>query len=264
MRAVAAILLAILLAVPSFGQMVGQTRDATDIEIAAGAGVVTSVYKFGENLDVDTAADEDVWDGGGDYGGFLTAWDSLSVVSSSDVDSAGNAGALTVVVLGLDSLKAFQADTLSMDGTNAVQSAKAWFGTYRAYVATSGDSLRNIGDLTFTALGASAVTSKITADRGQTRQLTFTVPTNTTAFLTSFFGNLRKSTPSGTLVDLNIHIQDGGTGSWRQIGTYPANVYIPFEQYIVVPAESNIKVRAGATNNNSDVSAFLSMLLEAG
>ena len=80
---------------------------------------ILAVNKFGRNTDVDSAAAEDVWDGGGIWVA-PTAARVHNLVSADAADDAAGTGAQTVLVTGLDGTWTETSETVTMDGITPV------------------------------------------------------------------------------------------------------------------------------------------------
>ena len=134
-----------------------------------------NVHKFGQNLDVDTAAAEDVWEVGGDCV-WPTSATTTTIVSASTDDATGGTGARTVQVQGLDEDYKTLTVTASMSGTNVVTLDTDFIRVFRAFVVTAGSGETNAGNIQIKH--GSTVLAQVTADTGQTLMACYTVPAN--------------------------------------------------------------------------------------
>lgn len=156
------------------------------IEVAKGNVAGHSlVHKFGRNPVVDTGTvPEDIWATGG-----LMNWPtSAAVVSviSNDADDDGNptsnTGAQTLTIEGLDASFDELAETITLNGTNAVTTSGSFIRVNRAFVATAGTYHgTNEGTLIGTIDAATQFT--IGPSLGQTQIGRYTVPNGKTAYL---------------------------------------------------------------------------------
>jgi hypothetical protein len=188
-----------------------------DQDTAIASGVVSGVSivnKFGKNSDVDIAAPEDVWSGGGLYP-FQTSAQALEIVSDSIEDDSTGTGAFTVEVQGLDSNYNLQNESVDMDGTTAVDLAYTYIRVFRAKVLTSGTNDTNVGNITVRVDGAGATQAVIDAGAGQTLMAIYTIPAGKTGFIQHVYSSIVRFTagqqPSA---DLSLFIRPFG-GSWN-------------------------------------------------
>jgi hypothetical protein len=160
-------------------------RRATDfsLEIARGnIEGVSSVAKFGENLDIDTGAAEDIWDFGGLYTFSTSA--VITTLSSSD-----NGDTQTIRVYGLDTNRAEVVQDVTLSGF-----AQATLGTalirVNRMVNTSSTDIAGIVYCYETGTASSGVPDDLADVRAiidgannQTLMAIYTVPAGKTAYL---------------------------------------------------------------------------------
>lgn len=133
------------------------------------------VTASGNNADVDTGAQEDVWTGGGMYP-WLTAATNLELVSTSASDAAAGVGARTVTITGLNIDYNEITATVTLNGLTAVPVGTAFFRINSVVVASAGTTKTNVGDVTLRDLGAGTTRAVISAGFGVNRQSQYTVP----------------------------------------------------------------------------------------
>lgn len=142
--------------------------------------------KFGYIPDIDAAdANEEVWDGTGAYGGYLSAATSMTISSGStdDVATTGT-GAWTVTVYGLTvsgSNWVETKETVSLNGQTGVALTNDYIRIYRAFVKTAGTGNVNagaiyIGSGTITTGVPANVYGQIRAGKGQTNMAIWALP----------------------------------------------------------------------------------------
>lgn len=90
------------------------------------------------------------------YGSVAAAAAKLDVTSSSALDTALGTGAQKIVVLGLDASYKFQAETITLNGTTRVQSAKSFLRVFCAEVLVAGTGFVNAGTIYVIKTGSSA------------------------------------------------------------------------------------------------------------
>ena len=138
----------------------------------------TFVHKFGYNADIDIATDpETVWTHGGLY-----PWSALDGAAQTlYVKSSSASDTMPVTFYGHDNDGLEISDTVTLTGTTAVASTKAFKRIYRAF---AGGSTENVGEITWhTVSGSGTVVCAIAAGEGQTLLALYSVPSNKTGYL---------------------------------------------------------------------------------
>lgn len=204
MKRTAAIILLCLFATAAHGQ-VGIERDLSGnqinsefyLEMAKGdVKGHTVISKFGEADAIGTT-----WTIITDSKTYPTPTSpvSLEILSSSDVDSTGNAGAQQVLVQGIGADWREQTETVSLQGTQSVDLSSTWLRVYRMYVVNtntyaSTSASSHAGTITLRADGGGTTWGKLTKDGvfgyGQSLIGAYTVPKGKTAFLTSYTADI--------------------------------------------------------------------------
>lgn len=211
---------------------------------------MSAVNKFGYNSAVGTSAFETIWDGNNVY----TYIASASVASAASDAAASADDNATVTVYGLDANYNEVQETLTVGGSaGSVQ----FYRIFRAILVTHPTGDTNVGDITITCDSKSAAI--IQAERGQTLMAIYTVPAKKRAYLVQV--------DAGASKDLEHEIQlivkhNGGVWNTKayftQRGGFNA---LKFEIPIVIPAESDIEIRAQGSATAA-VSAGFELLLE--
>ena len=148
-----------------------------------------AVRRFGFNSDVGTSY-ETV-----SYIGALMHYPAAALtlrVRSNDVDDDGDpadTGARTLWLQGLDANYAIQNETITMDGTTAVATSKAYIRLLKMKVVTAGTSLANEGTITcydntntFPIMAISPLTN-------ESHSASYTVPAGQTFYMTYWYGS---------------------------------------------------------------------------
>lgn len=175
----------------------GAHNKGMDFYTAVGLGMMSPdirrVTALGNNPDVDTGSvPEDIWSGGGLYP-FMTAATSLELVSSSASDASAGTGARTILVSGLDINYVEQSDTVTLNGTTAVDLPRQYFRINQIMVLTAGSTESNVGTITLRDDGGGTTRGLIMPANGISRQAVYTVPANHTLSVHSLFASLNRS-----------------------------------------------------------------------
>jgi hypothetical protein len=150
---------------------------------------ITIVHKFGKNAAVGTSYTPITISG---FYRTPTALTSLEIVSSSADDAAAGTGARTVYIQGIGTGWAEVSETVTLNGTTAVDLANQYFRIYRAYVVTSGtyatsSAGSHAGDITIRVDGGGDTWATINGSssfpKAQTEIGVYTVPAGYTAYV---------------------------------------------------------------------------------
>ena len=147
---------------------------------------LTSLVKFGRNAAVG-ATEEDIWEAGGSYTGFLTAASAVRIRSGGNAaDDASGAGARSIEVEGLDQDWNVATETISTAGASASTATTTTFiRVYRVCVIDVGTYTgANTGTISVETTGG-VLMATIEAGLGQTQQAIYTVPAGKTAYVVS-------------------------------------------------------------------------------
>lgn len=148
------------------------------IEVSKGnIGGHSLIRKWGENQDVDTAAEEDVWSSGGTRT-WLTVGSTLEAISTSAADTAAGLNAQQITIEGIETTTwAPISETVEMNGVAATAAtSQSFIRVNRVFVTRSGTyHIRNAGTITVRLSGAGAFQAEIATAVGQTQQSHFSV-----------------------------------------------------------------------------------------
>ena len=250
----------------------GLTFDSDDTTIdfnASGAtqnykiteGTITGYgndHKFGVVNSTASANYSTIWTPADTLATILYPWGTsagtLSVISSAAADAAGQAGAVTMRVEGLDnSYNEITADfTITGTGETA-ESSNSFLVVNRAYVLTGAT---NVGKIQIK--NGSVVMGEISAGKGQTLQAAYTVPAGKTAYLI----DIQCTSSKNISTDASLFVREFG-GVFRarnEMKLYQNHAFTTWQIPLQIPEKSNIDMRIkGATNN--DVGADFDLLL---
>lgn len=259
---------------PTFGSL------GFGLYVAAGSVTgMKSVNKFGRNIEVEDDSLADIWDGGKETSGVSLIWLAPTaaavhnIVSTSDLDSVGNGGALTVAVSGLPRWTSAEiTETIVMDGTNNVATDSSYVIIHRMRVLTKGATNVNAGIITATATAPSAttVTAQINVGQGQTQMAIYGVPSTQTAYVGRLYGNINKAVGSSGLADLHLcynpepdteitNYQVRHTFGLQTVGTSALTINYYTPKVFTGPGILKVQVTSGTAN--MDVSAGFDLIL---
>lgn len=223
----------------------------------------SSINKFGENGDVDSAAAEDIWDGGGDWNE-PSASQVYTITSTAAADASDSTGARTLEIFGLDSAGALQNETVSLSGTVVITAANSYQMIHRMIVRTAGSGGVNAGTITANANTDGNVTAQINAGNNQTLMAIYKIPAGSDGCLLSFYASIYETNLTGT-ADIFIYAKPSGEiwqvkqkiGLTADTGTYQHFYKVPncFEPLTL------IRMNADTSANNTIISSGFDMVL---
>ena len=172
-----------------------------------------TVFKFGFNDAVGTS-EETVWAGSTLYA-YPPSASTMTVSSSSTLDTAAGTGARTVTISGLDASYAEQSETITLDGRTAVTTVGTYIRVNRAFVVTAGSTATAQGNI---YIGTGTVTTGVPANiyaliglgDNQTLMALWTVPAGYTAYLESAYINAGGTTSTQFVIARFIQRPFGG------------------------------------------------------
>jgi len=218
----------------------------------------SAISIFGYNGDVDTS-EESVWPDGGTVPHPTTA-SVLDIVSTSTDDADEGTGANTVFIEGLDGNYNVVSETVTLDGTTAVETVNSYLYVNQLYVATAGTGGANAGEIT--AKVDTTLYDLIAVGYNQRTTAHYCVPAGYTAYLTE--GVITAGQASGSTAVTAFLKQHGPDGILRVVAISTLNngsIQYDFAYPVAITEKSCFGASAvGAANNNS-VSAFFNFVL---
>jgi hypothetical protein len=128
------------------------------------------------------------------------------IASTSGLDTDGGDGARTIKIFGLTSWGTNEvSETLTMDGTNDVETNNAYVIIHRAFVVTDGStSGPNAGTITGTAQTDGSITFVIRPSEGQTQMAIYGVPSCCRLAIYQLTGSMLRGVGTGVGVDVSL------------------------------------------------------------
>lgn len=218
----------------------------------------------GYNADID-AGSEDLHPGGGDM--FFAAAAATTTVVSSDAADDGNpvgTGARTVRVIGLDTNNRIKSEDVTMNGTTVVTLTTEFKRIWSVEVLTFGSGNANAG--TIDVKHSSDVLCRMAIGANRSEHASFTAPSKydfPLCHVKHVYGSLMNAPASGIIV-FNVLTRKSGE-PWKtrmKFAAYStASVAVDLDCDIKLEPGEDVKVRATASANNSEVSAGLQIAL---
>jgi hypothetical protein len=181
------------------------------LEVARGnVPGMSSVNKFGRNIEIDSGVTADIWDGGHTLasGGVSLIWVAPTVariheiVSSSANDTSGGVGARTIRIYGLTSWDTKEvSEDITLNGAGIVATTNAYVIIHRMEVLTKGATNVNVGIIKATAQTDNTITAQIQVGNGQTEMAIFGIPSTQTAYVYNYYAEVNKAGGAAGVVD---------------------------------------------------------------
>jgi hypothetical protein len=240
---------------------------------------VSTVNKFGRNIEVDSGVVADIWDGGHTVasGGVSLIWVAPTIarthtIASTDAgDTSDGAGARTMRISGLIDwdIPEVSEDVTLNTGSPPV-TARSYVIIHRMQVLTMGATSVNIGTITATATGDGTVTAQLRPGEGQTQMAIYGIPSVQTAYMGRIYANVNRSVVASSAVDISLRVNPEPdaqltnylakhTFGLQTDGTSAFTIlyYVPK----VIPGPAIIKIQATSGANDMDISAGFDLLL---
>lgn len=242
------------------------------LEVAKGnVGGHSLVNKFGRNDDIDSGSGfEDIWAGGGTRT-YLSAAETMDIVSTSTSDAAAGTGTRTFSIEGLDSNYDEISETVTLNGTTTVTTSNSYLRVHRCKSLTTGTGGVNAGDITVdpTTSGSGSRQAFISAGDGQTLISHYTIPNNKTAYMVG--AHVKVSSAAGgtgikeAVVQMlvreenmswNLQMETGGRSDGANVTPeLVSKARNPYSE------KTDIRWRADSDNNNTSVYVEYTLIL---
>jgi hypothetical protein len=175
----------------------------------------SSINKFGRNDDVDNAAAEDIWDGGGVWNE-PTVGQVYTMTSTSSADTSDGTGARTVQVSGLLSTTGLLVnETITLNGTSWVTLTNNLQMVHRIMVLTAGSGGVNAGTIYAVGNTDGTVTAQINVGNNQTLMAILKIPAESDGCLLGYYASANKAT--GQTATVNTILKAKANGEVWQI-----------------------------------------------
>lgn len=255
----------------------GQTFSDFFIEVSRGnVDGISSINKFGRNIEIDSGVTADIWDGGhtGDVSLLWVAPTQArthTIASDSASDTDGGVGARRLRLFGLPDWDTSEvSEDIVMNTGSPPVTTNSYVIIHRMQVLTKGATNVNVGTITATATTDATVTAKIRPGQGQTQMSVYGIPSIQTAYMGRLYGNVNKAGGATGLIDVNLRVnpepQDEllnfairHTFGLQTVGTsaLTINYYTPK----IISGPAIIKIQALSGTDNMDISAGFDMVI---
>lgn len=225
------------------------------------------ITKFGHNEDVDTGAQEDLWNVNGLYVPPTQAR-IHNIVSTDAADNSADTGARSILVYGVNSAYNRVTEVVTLNGLANVPTVNEYLHIHLMQVYSAGSGGVNVGNITATAVTDATVTCYMDAGEGQSASSVYLVPAGHTAYVMRIRARMNCATASSAAevalftIPFNRGLQMKTVIGINNSGaSYVELDYTGSAPYIV-PEKSWIKLRCmSVTNNNTNVQGEYDLIL---
>jgi len=173
---------------------------------------------------------------------YLSSAEKLKITSTDNNDANGDAGANSIILKGLDANYEVIEETIEMNGQNAVTTTNAFLRPLQSFVETAGSSTTNEGTITIKNNAATTTLLQINPMRGNSMAAIWTVPANTNAYLSFWYGS--ESSSKGSEIGLFIRPFGKAFRQYRAMTVFDSNFGLPFTLPLKITQKSDIELRA--------------------
>lgn len=219
----------------------------------------------GYNPDIDAAASETIWGAGGTYA-FPAAAATISVVSTSALDTSAGTGARTLTIEGLNSSYAAISETITLNGVVPVVTTASFLRVNRAYTATAGSGGSNAGTITGITVSTSLTMFGMVPAANTSQLGLYTVPAGYTAYLVQINLTGALATASAILQGQLWGRAFGGLFLIQDnysCGTTSSGTIVTYIAPLVFTEKSDLYFQGIASTNNTVASIRFDMMLIA-
>jgi hypothetical protein len=235
-----------------------------DWNIEAGAGNISGVSGViirGHNTDIDSSAEEDLWEQGGSLS-YLTTSETMNIVSTSSYDSGVDtkAGAQSVLLEGIANDGALLTESVTLNGSTAVTTTGSFKRINSMLVTSVGSSFTNVGTITATASTAGTVQATMLATEGINHDSHYTVSSSVKFQLDRVEFNASK-TGGGQepIIEFKGMVRVSSTSAWIQLFDKKLNTAVADELVVDVPTKpvfsAGGEIRMTGTTNSANTDA---------
>lgn len=215
----------------------------------------------GNNEDIDTGT-EDIWIEGGNLI-YLTAAETMNIVSTAAADTSAGTGARTVEIKGLDGAYLEIEEIIILNGTSNVLTSNSYLRILSVEVLTAGSGEENAGIITSTASTTTTVQCSIPTGISVSKNSQFTVPIGKKLVVISAEINATRTAAGTTptvIVDAMVRkIGASIDAPWitvvrRNIDTEVIDQLLILQTVsIIIDEKSDLRFRATTDQNNTEV-----------
>ncbi len=243
------------------------TVQSSDPMLDIAKGNVTGhsqVNKFGENPDITSDTEEDIWDAGGDYSFPSTA--NITHIEQA-VDQAAMRG-VTIQIQGLDADWNLEVQDVIMNAANTTTPVALTTPLIRVFRMKVMGNVVGDQDIDLTDVTGTTLYARMQAGNNQTLMAIYTVPNGKTAYMTSYYcdvinvtGKTPKTTEFYLFVGDRLNNYEFQLKHEKGIPKESAGFQHFFNPYMKITERSDIKMRAEPMDEDAHVHGGFDLIL---
>jgi hypothetical protein len=213
-----------------------------------------TLFKFGRNPDIDAGVYETVWLAGGDEiiptGNLIDSIVSDDIADTVDILIEGH------VLVGSDLI--FTVQTIALNGTTPVLLATPLVRCTRMYNDNGTDL---VGEVTVYESGTGNIHNVIGIGKNQSEKAQTAFSSTDYGFITQIAGGPSSKTAALVEFDLQIRLPNKVWRTRFEFATSGNSLNIPLQPYLIVPKNSDVRLRAKSNTNNTEVFGSFNVII---
>ena len=213
-----------------------------------------TLFKFGRNPDIDSGVFETVWLSGDDE--ILPTGNTINTIVS---DNAGDTQQIRIeghVLVGSNLI--FTVQDVTLTGIVATGLSTPLYRCTRMY---NNNGTELVGEITVTDSGTGFIHNSIGAGEQQSEKAQTAFSSTDYGLITQVAGGIGSKTTALVEFKLEIKLPNGVFRTRFEWSTSGNSINIPLQPYIIVPKNSDIRIRAKSNTNNTECFASANFLL---
>lgn len=200
---------------------------------------------------------------------YLTAGETMNVVSTSPSDAAGGIGLRTLTIEGVDDEGTHIEELVTLNGTSDVLTEKAYYRINDMHGEGGGSTGWNVGNITAKASGGGSTQAEMDAEESHSQDSHYTVPLGFTLYIFTTELNCAKQTGGNAPdVEFKYYARNRGAGhAWVQFfdkrldAADNNELDVIFKFPLRCPERTDIRARADTDQNSTETRTRVNALL---
>jgi hypothetical protein len=213
-----------------------------------------TLFKFGRNPDIDAGIYETVWLAGGDE--VLPTGNTIDTIVSDNVADVYEIKVEGHIYVGTDLI--FQVQTVTLNGTTPVLLPTPLARCTRMF---NNNGVDLVGEIIVTDSGTGLTHNTIAAGKNQSEKGQTAFSSTDYGFITQVAGGPSSKTAALVEFDLQIRLPGKVFRTQFEFATSGNSLNIQFSPYLIVPKNSDVRMRAKSNTNNTECFCSFNVIL---
>jgi hypothetical protein len=213
-----------------------------------------TLFKFGRNPDIDAGVYETVWLAGGDE--IIPTGNTIDSIVSDDIADTVDILIEGHVLVGSDLI--FTVQTIALNGTTPVLLGTPLVRCTRMYNDNGTDL---VGEVTVYESGTGNIHNVIGIGKNQSEKAQTAFSSTDYGFITQIAGGPSSKTAALVEFDLQIRLPNKVWRTRFEFATSGNSLNIPLQPYLIVPKNSDVRLRAKSNTNNTEVFGSFNVII---